>query len=88
MGSVRSATAGAVAAGMLRRLLSQGPVLALTRASGNPDAALRATLAGSQIVGLAMARYVIGVEPLASASKEEVVRAVGPTVQRYLVGRL
>jgi hypothetical protein len=28
------------------------------------------------------------VEPLASASKEEVVRAVGPTVQRYLVGRL
>jgi AcrR family transcriptional regulator len=88
MGIVRSATTDAVAAGMLRRLLSQGPVLALTRASGNPDAALRATLAGSQIVGLAMARYVIGVEPLASASKEEVVRAVGPTVQRYLVGRL
>jgi AcrR family transcriptional regulator len=88
MGIVRSATTDAVAAEMLRELLSEGPVLALTRASGSPDAALRATFAGSQIVGLAMARYVIGVEPLASASKEEVVRAIGPTVQRYLAGRL
>ena len=88
MGIVRSATTDAVAAEMLRELLSEGPVLALTRASGSPDAALRATLAGSQIVGLAMARYVIGVEPLASATKEEVVRAIGPTVQRYLAGRL
>jgi hypothetical protein len=35
-----------------------------------------------------MARYAIGVEPLASASIDDVVRAIGPTVQRYLVGRL
>jgi AcrR family transcriptional regulator len=88
MGIVRSATTDAVAAEMLRGLLSEGPVLALTRASGSPDAALRATLAGSQIVGMAMARYVIRVEPLASAPKEAVVRAIGPTVQRYLAGRL
>jgi len=88
MGIVRSATTDAVAAEMLRELLSRGPVLALTRASGSPDAALRATLAGSQIVGLAMARYVIGVEPLASATNDQVVRAIGPTLQRYLAGRL
>ena len=88
MGIVRSATTDDVAAEILRRLLSAGPILALTRASGQPDAALRATLAGSQIVGLAMARYVIRVEPLASASVDEVVRAIGPTIQRYLVGRL
>jgi AcrR family transcriptional regulator len=88
MGIVRSATTDEVAASMLRRLLSEGPILALTRATGQPDAALRATLAGSQVVGLAMARYVIRVEPLASASTEEVVRTIGPTLQRYLVGRL
>jgi AcrR family transcriptional regulator len=88
MGIVRSATTDAVAAEMLRELLSRGPVLALTRAGGSPDAALRATLAGSQIVGLAMARYVIGVEPLASATNDQVVRAIGPTLQRYLAGRL
>ena len=88
MGIVRSATTDRVAAEMLRRLLSEGPILALTRASGRPDAALRATLAGSQVVGMAMARYVIAVEPLASASADEVVRAMGPTIQRYLVGKL
>jgi hypothetical protein len=33
-----------------------------------------------------MARYVLRVEPLASAAPEEVVAAVGPTVQRYLTG--
>jgi AcrR family transcriptional regulator len=88
MGIVRSATTDRVAAEMLRGLLAEGPILALTRASGQPDAPLRATLAGSQVVGMAMARYVIGVEPLASASAEEVVRAIGPTIQRYLVGRL
>jgi AcrR family transcriptional regulator len=88
MGIVRSATTDEVAAEILRRLLSAGPILALTRASGQPDAALRATLAGSQIVGLAMARYVIRVEPLASAPLDEVVRAIGPTIQRYLAGRL
>ncbi|HET6820553.1 MAG TPA: TetR family transcriptional regulator [Candidatus Limnocylindria bacterium] len=88
MGIVRSATTDEVAAEILRGLLSEGPILALSRASGQPDADLRATLAGSQVVGLAMARYVIGVEPLASASIDDLVRAIGPTVQRYLVGRV
>jgi AcrR family transcriptional regulator len=88
LGIIRSATTDPVAAGMLRRLLTEGPLLALTRTSGRPDAALRATMAASQIVGLAMARYVIGVEPLASASADQVARAIGPTIQRYLVGDL
>jgi len=33
-------------------------------------------------------RYVLGVEPLASADPETVVAVVGPTVQRYLTGDL
>jgi AcrR family transcriptional regulator len=45
---------------------------------------LRATLCGSQMAGLLVARYVVGVEPLASLEREEVVRAVAPTLQRYL----
>jgi hypothetical protein len=40
--------------------------------------------AGSQIVGLAMARYIVGVAALADADREEIVAAVGPTIQRYL----
>ncbi|GAA1634955.1 TetR/AcrR family transcriptional regulator [Actinoplanes couchii] len=52
------------------------------------EGGLRMTLAGSQLVGLAMARYVIKVEPLASASPDAIVAAMGPTVQRYLVDDL
>lgn len=49
-----------------------------------PDAELRVELAFSQIVGLAMARFVIGVEPVASADTETLVAYLGPTLQGYL----
>ncbi len=49
---------------------------------------LRATLAASHMVGLALVRYVVGVEPLASAPAEDLVRIVGATLQRYLAGEL
>ncbi|MGY1694562.1 TetR family transcriptional regulator [Geodermatophilus sp. SYSU D00814] len=48
----------------------------------------RGALVASQVAGLVLMRYVIQLEPLASASREEVVAAVGPTVQRYLTGDL
>ncbi|WP_433790524.1 TetR family transcriptional regulator [Actinoplanes sp. CA-252034] len=52
------------------------------------EAHLRITLAGSHLVGLALARYVVKVEPLASAPSATLVAAVGPAVQRYLTGDL
>jgi AcrR family transcriptional regulator len=88
VGLVRSATTDPVAAAMLRELLAEGPLLALTHAIDRPDARLRAALVGTQLIGLAMARYVVAVEPLASAPIEDLVGAVGPTVQRYLTGDL
>jgi hypothetical protein len=87
LGLVRSA-ADPVAAGMLRRVLAEGPFLAIGAAIDLPDAPLRATLVGSQLVGLAMARFVVEVEPLASAPPETLARALGPTIQRYLTGDL
>ncbi|MEO3748278.1 TetR family transcriptional regulator [Plantactinospora sp. B5E13] len=52
------------------------------------EAPLRTSLVGSQLVGLAMARYILRLEPLASASPDVVVAAIAPTVQRYLTGDL
>lgn len=49
---------------------------------------LRATLLASQVIGLAMARHVIEIEPLASADRATVVAAVAPNLQRYLTGEL
>ncbi|MEV5819474.1 TetR family transcriptional regulator [Micromonospora harpali] len=49
---------------------------------------LRGSLVASQLVGLALMRYVVRLEPVASAPPETLVAAVGPTVQRYLRGGL
>ncbi len=81
---LRSATSNDAAAAALRRFITREVLTPIAEAIGMPDAPLRASLAGSQVVGLAVARYVVKVEPLASADTEDVVRWVGPTLQRYL----
>jgi hypothetical protein len=52
------------------------------------EAPLRTSLVATQIAGLATVRYVLKVEPLASAPPEALVAAIGPNVQRYLTGEL
>ncbi|MDU0348512.1 TetR/AcrR family transcriptional regulator [Actinomyces sp. MRS3W] len=53
-----------------------------------PDAQERATLASTQLVGLALTRYTFQLEPIASASVDHLVEVVGPTIQHYLTGPL
>ena len=50
------------------------------------EAPLRSGLVASQVAGLIMTRYVLKLEPIASAPPEAIVAAVGPTIQRYLTG--
>ncbi|MEU5552461.1 MULTISPECIES: TetR family transcriptional regulator [unclassified Micromonospora] len=49
---------------------------------------LRGGLVASQLIGLALMRHVVRLEPVASAEPETLVATVGPTVQRYLTGEL
>lgn len=48
------------------------------------DAALRANAIASQMSGLLLVRYVLAIEPLASASHDEIVATVAPALERYL----
>jgi hypothetical protein len=48
------------------------------------NAELRVELVASHLMGLAFARYQLKIEPIASASIEDIVEWAGPTVQRYL----
>lgn len=50
------------------------------------DARLRALLMASQLVGVAMTRYVVGLEPIASARIDEIVDLVALRIQSYLDG--
>jgi len=52
------------------------------------EVALRGNLVATQMVGIMLVRYVVKLEPLASASPEDVVRLVAPNVQHYLTGPL
>lgn len=83
---VRSAVGDERAAAMLREFITEEVLGQIAHRLGGPDARLRATLIGSQIIGLAMARYIVRVEPLASVPPAQLVAAIGPTLQRYLTG--
>ena len=85
---VRAAASEPEAAALLREQLAEqlfGPV---ARELGGEEPELRANLCGSQMVGLVMARYVVGVEPLASTEAERVILAIAPALQHYLTGDL
>jgi len=85
---VRSAMTHERAATMLRGFVTKAIVGRIAARLDTPDAMVRANLMASQLVGLAMLRYVIRVEPLASLSEDEVVALIAPTIQRYATGVL
>ena len=76
------------AAALLRELFGRTILAALRNLVVSDRAELRAALAGTQMGGLILGRYIIGVPAVANASVSELVAVVGPSVQRYLTGPL
>lgn len=52
------------------------------------DKAVRSGLIASQIMGLAMLRYIWKIEPIASMSDDELVAAIAPNLQHYIEGEI
>lgn len=86
IGLLRAAVSEPEAAELIRVLLSARILLPIARRLGAPQPELRASLAGSQIVGLAIARHVVALEPLTRASRDELVRGLAPVIEHYLGG--
>jgi AcrR family transcriptional regulator len=84
---VRSAVNTEAAAAVFRRLVSAQLLRRLAGELDAPDAELRAELAAAQLVGVAMMRYVIKIEPIASVDVEQIIARVAPVVQGHLTGR-
>jgi AcrR family transcriptional regulator len=93
LGLLRSAATSEQNATMLREFLT-GTILTTLAQVARPGGAdeatrrYRASLVATQVIGLAFARYVLRLEPIASATVDDLVAAIGPTVQRYLTGEL
>ncbi|AIJ15152.1 TetR family transcriptional regulator [Streptomyces violaceoruber] len=83
---VRSAVNNETAATVFRRLIATQVLRRVAAQLHLPDAELRVELAAAQLVGCAMLRYVIKVEPLASADPEQIVARLAPVVQGHLTG--
>jgi AcrR family transcriptional regulator len=83
---MRSAVSNETAAAIFRGLISKNLLERVSAGLDRPDAALRVELALAQLVGTAMLRYVIKVEPIASARAEELIPRLAPVVQRHLTG--
>jgi hypothetical protein len=80
---LRTAVTSEAVAGQLQAALGQlinGPVAAL----GGDHVAERSGYIAAELLGLALCRYLLHLEPLASLPPSQVVAAVAPSVQRYL----
>ena len=85
---VRAATAEPEVAAVVRERMAEPLVIPLAVAAGGDDPEYRAMLVITQLLGLAMGRYILRIEPLASRPVEEVAADLAETFQRYLTGPL
>ncbi len=83
---IRSALTHEAAANVLRGFVLSRLLGRIAAELDVPDPTFRAELAASHMIGIAILRYVIQAEPLASADPEKIIAMVAPTLQRYLAG--
>lgn len=85
LGLVRSAVTEPSAAAMVRQGVIE-PVRDVLSEAGAEQPELRAALVASQLIGLAVGRYMVQVTGLVEAPRESLVSAVAPVLQRYING--
>jgi AcrR family transcriptional regulator len=71
---------------LLREFIDREITGRLTSMLGTPDAALRAGMVNVQLLGLTVARYILRIEPIASAPVDDLVTQFGRLVQHCLTG--
>ncbi len=86
VGIIRAAASEPEAAGLIRELLTTRLLMPIAQHIGTTQPRLRASMVASQVVGLAMARHVVGIEPLETTSNEQIAAAIAPVFDHYLSG--
>ena len=81
---VRSAVSNEKAAAMLREFLAAELLPVIASRTGHENAALRAGLVAAQLMGVAMLRHVVRLDPVARATPDEIVALVAPVIEHYL----
>lgn len=84
--ALRTAMGGGPMAEMFRQFVTASIVGSFSETLEGDDAPFRGALIGTQLAGLLIGRYILEIEPLASATEDDLVAAYGPTIQRYAHG--
>ena len=87
MALLRTAVTHAGAAQRMQQIFATQLAPLVVRLSGEPRAAAatRAGLIATQMLGLALCRYVLRLPPVVALKRPEIVRRIGATIQAYLV---
>ena len=86
---LRSAVTDEAAAGRLRAVFRDQLTPAVLKFVGDrEEAAQRAGLVATQMLGLALCRIILRLPPLVAMDPPTVAARIGPTIQRYLTGPL
>jgi AcrR family transcriptional regulator len=83
---LRSAASNEYAASKVREVFAAQVVPAFARVGSRTNAGERAGLVACQLLGLALCRYILKIPPIAEMSPEEIIKHMGPTIQRYVSG--
>ncbi len=83
---LRSVVSSDEVARLMREGISQLILTPVAEALGVPDAQFRVSLVATQLIGMAMTRYVIELDPIASCEVPDLIDRMAPTLQRYLTG--
>jgi AcrR family transcriptional regulator len=87
-GLLRAAASEDEAAGLVRDLLTERILVPIARRLGGDRPELRASLLGSQMAGLVVARHIVGLQALVDTDPQELAAAVAPVLQHYLTADL
>jgi AcrR family transcriptional regulator len=83
---LRAAVSEPEAAEVIRGILATRMLLPVAERVGGDRPELRSAMLASQLVGLVMARHIVGIPPLVAATGDELVAALTPVFRHYLEG--
>lgn len=84
---LRSSVTNPAVGEQMRQIFATQLVPAIAALAADEEvASRRAGLAASQVLGMALCRYILCLPPITAMDRDDVIAWIGPTLQRYLTG--
>lgn len=83
---LRSAASNEASAQQMQDIFTTQVMPVIEKLGTRASAGRRAGLVATQLLGLALCRYVLRLPPIAQMKQEDIVKFVVPTIQRYALG--